>query len=124
MTEYERLENKLRNVEAELRRLAKNGGGDIDYIKDSYFNDHCLVLKNHNFEGRNKKKNHGSQWDMFVKIAKTLFGKKHIHQLTKEQGDICVRFLNDCVCLLNKYEAIAQDYTEKEKAKISSNKGE
>lgn len=112
MTEYERLENKLRNVEAELRRLAKNGGGDIDYIKGSYFNDNCRVLKNHAFKGRNKEKNTGFQWDMFTKIAKSLFGVKRVDQLTKEEGDICVEFLDKCVDLLNEYEAIAQKYIE------------
>lgn len=119
MTKYEMLESRLNSIQAEMRRLAKNGGGDIHYAESGYFNNKCNFLKNHSCDGKVngkiKRKNYGTQWDAFVRIAKSLWGKHDVRQLTYEQADVCVEFLNECVDILNKYEEIVEKIEKQHK---------
>lgn len=107
MTKREMLNRKLQAIQYQIRQLEQDGDGDTQYAELNYFNSRCRLLKNH-LCGIKRKRNTGVQWDAFVRIAKSLFGKQYITQLTYEQADVCVAFLNECVDVLNKYEEIAK----------------
>lgn len=111
MTKYEMIEQKLNSLSIQLKKAEQDGTGLIQYAEKNYFARKCDTLKYHTDA---KEHNFGTTWDDLTRLAKRLFRKQNISQLTYEEADICVGFINECVAIVNKYEDIVNEYTKKQ----------
>lgn len=116
MTKFEQLESRLNSIYREMKQVEKDGTGNIQYAEKSYFSQNCNVMKNHS---NNKDQNMGSTWDDLCRLAKRLFKKKNVMQLTYEEADICVEFINECIEVVEKYEVIVDEYMKQKKENLT-----
>lgn len=110
MTEFERIERKIKALQIQLIKVQEEGTGNIEYVEKGYFSKNCRVfLKGHVYGKPGKERNFGPLWDGFVKAAKSLYSVSKEGQLTPKEADVCVAYLEECVGLYNKYSAIVKD---------------
>lgn len=115
MTKEEMLEGKIKSLQIQLNNVRANGTQNIQYAEKSYFSKRCKLLKYHTCGVKTNIRNTGVVWDGIVRIAKSFFEKRYIYQLTYEQANLCVDFLNRVIDIINEYEEKARSIKLKER---------